>query len=74
MKQEPSTLKTNKISNEDLKDTLERLTKTCKTITIEALKVLLGNTQQPFIANSIIQDTTTYLAKQQLAQISALLN
>lgn len=69
-----SYLKTNKISNEDLKDTLERLTKTCKTITIEALKVLLGNTQQPLVANSIIHDTTTDLAKQQLAQISALLN
>ena len=57
-----------------LKDTLKRLTKTNKTITIEALKALLGNTQAPFANNAIVDDKTTQLAKAHLAELNTLIN
>lgn len=69
-----SYLKTHKISKERIEGTLKRLTKTCKAVTVEALKALLGNTQKPLTNNATVTDKTTELAKQQLAQISKLLN
>ncbi|TLP72869.1 transposase [Maribacter sp. ACAM166] len=67
-------LKTHQIKNEALKDTLKRITRIGKKVTVEALKALLGNTQNPFTDNAIVLDKTTQLAKEQLAQISKLLN
>ena len=66
-------LKEHQTSNEALEHTLDRLTKTCKEITIDALKALLGNNKEEYKGN-VSEDLTTQLAKKQLTQINSLLN
>ena len=65
-------LKKHQIGGERLEDTLSRLTKTSKDVSLEKIKALLGNTKEQG-ASTITKNETSDLAKNHLEQISRLI-
>ena len=66
--------KTHQVDHERLENTVNRLlTTSCSTISAEQLKALLGN-KTISCSHQVLEDQTTLLAKQQLTQVSSLMN